>query len=367
VKTVAIAVPAGSSEVVIESGLIDRLGDLCRDRSLGQEVLLVSNPTVYGLYGGRVEKSLADAGMNVVYAEIGDGELHKTLASVSSIYDRAIAAGLDRGSVVIGLGGGVVTDVAGFAAATFMRGVDLVQVPTSLLAQVDAAIGGKTGVNHRRGKNLIGAFYQPRLVVIDPGVLKTLPERELVAGMAEVVKYGLIWDAGFYSDIREITGCPGSLPALDDRFWEDMVFHSCRIKGEIVSRDEKENGLRAILNFGHTIGHGLEAAAGYEHLKHGEAVAMGMIASGYISVQKAGLDPAVVRDLRCFLAGLGLPVNPWDLKPVSVDDDDVIEQIGYDKKRRSGDLTFVLLRKVGKACLSRDVSEADMRSALERL
>ncbi|MCS6815038.1 MAG: 3-dehydroquinate synthase, partial [Cyanobacteria bacterium] len=261
-------------------------------RKLGQKVMVVSNAKIFRHYGQVVITSLTQAGFEVSYCLLPAGERYKTLKSVQKIYDVALANQLERSSTLVALGGGVIGDMTGFAAATWLRGINVVQVPTSLLAMVDAAIGGKTGVNHPQGKNLIGAFHQPRLVLIDPTVLKTLPTREFRAAMAEVIKYGVIWDATLF---ERLEGCKRldrlaviehqpATPEAELSVLEEILLRSCQAKAHVVSKDEKEAGLRAILNYGHTIGHAVESLTGYRAVNHGEAVAIGMVAAGQLAV-----------------------------------------------------------------------------------
>ncbi|MGB3203215.1 MAG: 3-dehydroquinate synthase, partial [Nodosilinea sp.] len=267
-SVIPVPLPNNPYEVVVAAGGIDHLGGWLAGGGKplvkpGQKLLLVSNPAIFKHYGDRVLASLTDAGYRVETCLLPAGERYKTLGSIQKIYDAALSFHLERKSAMVALGGGVIGDMTGFAAATWLRGVSVVQVPTSLLAMVDASIGGKTGVNHPQGKNLIGAFHQPRLVMIDPLVLKTLPPREFRAGMAEVIKYGVIWDKDLFESLE-------AAPRLDQyRYLGDELLHtiltrSCQAKAEVVSQDEKEAGLRAILNYGHTLGHAVESLMHYK-------------------------------------------------------------------------------------------------------
>jgi 3-dehydroquinate synthase len=272
-----------------------------------------------------------------------DGEAHKTLAVVDRIFDALMHAGADRDSVLYALGGGVVGDMTGFAAACFMRGVSFVQVPTTLLAQVDSSVGGKTGVNHPLGKNMIGAFHQPRRVIVDLDTLSSLPPREFLSGLAEVVKYGAVADAGF---LQWIEGAVDPLLARDPEALRHAVARSCRIKAEVVGEDERESGRRAILNFGHTIGHAIEAGTGYGTWLHGEAVACGMALEAVLSTRLGLLPAADSRRLRALLAATGLPVRPPALETGRY-----LELMRHDKKARASALRVVLLQGLGRAAL----------------
>lgn len=330
------------------------LGAEVRKRVTGSRVLVVINPTVRGLWGRGAERSLAEAGLAVHWAEIPDGEEHKTLNTAARLYDRAFEAGLDRNCAVVALGGGVVGDIAGFVAATYLRGVPLVQVPTTLLAQVDSSVGGKVGVNHPQGKNIIGAFYQPVLVLADVGTLRTLPGRELRAGIAEVIKYGVIYDAAFFGWLEEnlerlLEGDPEALTYA--------VEMSCRIKARVVEADETEQGLRQILNYGHTFGHALEALTGYRVYVHGEAVAVGMVAAAKLSVLIGLLDEDAYGRIEQLVRRAGLPADiPADLSFESV-----LASMERDKKARDGRITFVLPEAIGRVGFYPDVSAQVLR------
>lgn len=344
-----------SYSVDIGAGLLEKLGEKCRDLGLGTRVLVLTDETVGDLYGGVTIKNLKDAGFDVHYAAFPAGEEYKTIETAGALYGACVDAGLDRGSFIVALGGGVVGDVAGFVAATYMRGIDFVQVPTTLLAQVDSSVGGKTAVNHPQGKNLIGAFHQPRLVVADVATLVSLSPREYRSGLAEVVKAGLIRDAAFF-DFLEKEWLP--LLRLDHAVLTSAVRRSVKIKAEVVQADEKETGLRAILNFGHTVGHALEAATAYRRFTHGEAISIGMVIEGQMSVQLGLLDAADLERFKELLAKLGLPV---DAQAVSYDD--VRAAMNLDKKAKDGKLRFALLDGVGDCRIVSDVCEDVVRSS----
>ncbi|MEL6247894.1 MAG: 3-dehydroquinate synthase [Cyanobacteria bacterium J06627_15] len=325
----------------------------------GQKVLLVSNPVVFKHYGQRVLDSLTQAGYRASHCILPAGERYKTLRSIEKIHQAAFEQRLERGSVMVALGGGVIGDMTGFAAATWLRGIGVVQVPTSLLAMVDASIGGKTGVNHPQGKNLIGAFHQPRLVLIDPTVLATLPGREFRAGMAEVIKYGVIWDAALFAHLEQATRLD-QWRYLDDALLEEILVRSCRAKAEVVSQDEKEAGLRAILNYGHMVGHAVESLTGYKTVNHGEAVAIGMAAAGAIAVHLSYWNRADTDRQQSLIDKARLPGQiPPDLKI-----DDILVSLRSDKKVKAGKVRFVLPERIGAATVTDRVSDDDIRTVL---
>src|SRR5438093_9440420 len=266
---------ARSSTTVVEAGGLAKLGDHLRPLGLGSKTALVTDPVIRRLYGDTVTDSLKSAGFSVAHVEIPEGEGAKTLAVAARCWDELLAARLDRSSTVLALGGGAVGDLAGFVSATYMRGMNFVQLPTTVLAQVDASIGGKTAIDHPVAKNLIGAFYQPRLVIADPATVRTLPAREFRSGLAEIVKHGVVLDAAYFAELERESA---ALLARDLPVLERIIGGSCRLKASVVERDELEAELRTVLNYGHTIGHALEAASGFAVYTHGEAVSLGMTA-----------------------------------------------------------------------------------------
>ncbi|MBV9345053.1 MAG: 3-dehydroquinate synthase [Gammaproteobacteria bacterium] len=310
----------------------------------GRDVLLVSTPTVAPLYLSALRAALP-AG-RCIEALLPDGEAHKTLATAGRLWEVLIANRCARDVVVLALGGGVVGDVAGFAAACYQRGVDFVQVPTTLLAQVDSAVGGKTGVNHGGGKNLVGAFHQPRLVVSDTRSLETLPARELRAGLAEVIKYGLICDADFFAWLEAHVG---RLLAREPDALAYAIRRSCEIKAAVVGRDEREAGERALLNLGHTFGHAIEAAGDFRSYLHGEAVGAGLAMAASLSAECGLLEPTAAERVRRLVQLAGLPVQVPDLSAARLR-----EAMRIDKKVRAGQLQLVLLRRIGTAFLTAD-------------
>lgn len=345
-----------SYPIYIGRGIIDEVGPGLERLGLGGRCALVTNPLVRSILGQRVIKSLEGAGFDVLTVEVRDGEEYKSLTEASAIYDRLIDEKLERSTPIVALGGGVIGDITGFVAATYLRGVPYVQVPTTLLAQVDSSVGGKTAVNHPRGKNLIGAFYQPRAVFMDPDVLRTLDKAELLAGLAEVVKYGVIWDEGFFRSLEENTR---GLLAIGDPL-VSAIERSCEIKAEVVSKDETEKGLRSILNFGHTFAHAIEAVTGYGSFKHGEAVSMGMVMAASFSSELGLCQAQVVSRIENILKGLGLPVAFPDLPP-----GDVLGAMLLDKKVLSGRMRFVLTKAIGDVVV-KDVEREKVEAFLRK-
>jgi 3-dehydroquinate synthase len=337
VRTATAAYP-----IVVADGALGRLGAICRETGLRGRAFLLTDESVGPLYGPSAAAALGAADYAVVTLAIPAGEEHKHLGTVSAVYDWLIGHRVERQDFVVCLGGGVVTDLGGFAAATCLRGVDFVHVPTSMLAMVDAAVGGKTGVDHPRGKNLIGAFAQPRAVVIDPLVLETLPERQLRAGWAEVVKHGLILDAALFADLEARAGDPHSM--RDAR----LIGRSVAIKAAVVSGDEREAGQRTLLNYGHTFGHAIEAVTGYSAYLHGEAVAIGMRAAGLMAVEAGILARGAFERQQALIRACGLPERAPGLDPRAL-----IEATRVDKKVRDGAVTWVVLEDIGRATTTR--------------
>jgi 3-dehydroquinate synthase len=328
--------------VVVGSGVVAQVGT--RLAALGHRgrCALLTSERVGALYREPVVATLRGAGFEPLVVEIPDGEEHKSLAWLALIYDRLLEAGIERATPLVALGGGVIGDLGGFAAATLLRGLPLVQVPTTLLAQVDAAIGGKTAVNHAQGKNLIGVFHQPRVVLADVDLLATLPRRELLAGLAEVIKYGVIGDAGLFAAVERRLD---DLLALDRELLTWVVATSAHQKADVVSRDERElTGLRATLNFGHTVGHAVELLTDYRRFLHGEAVAIGMVAAARVSEALGTCDGAVVTRIRDLLGRAGLPTGV----PEDLDRRALALAMRSDKKSKSGKIRFVAVRQIGQ-------------------
>jgi 3-dehydroquinate synthase len=348
-----------SYAIVVESGALVSVGPRLKALGVGARAVLASDPTIMRLHGKTVVGSLERAGFTVTPVEVPEGEAAKTLAVAARCWDALLAAGLDRTSTVLALGGGAVGDVAGFVAATFMRGVNFVQLPTTVLAQVDAAIGGKTAIDHPRAKNLIGAFHQPRLVVADPATLATLPEREFRSGLAEIVKHGIVLEAAYFDEVERDAA---RLLARDPAVLERIVGGSCRLKAAVVERDEREAELRHVLNYGHTIGHAIEAATGYGRFTHGEAVSLGIVAEARLAVRLGLAPPEVAVRQERLLAAVGLPTRASDLEAGAV-----LAAMTHDKKARDGRVPFVLAPTIGTFRLVHDVAPADVVAALAGL
>ena len=322
-----------------------------------KKVLVISNQTLAPLYMETLLQSLGDADAEQLILE--DGERFKTLDTLEKIYDRLLTGQFDRSSVIIALGGGVIGDMAGFAAATYQRGIDFIQVPTTLLAQVDSSVGGKTAVNHPLGKNMIGAFHQPKAVLIDPRTLDTLPDREFSAGMAEVIKYGLIRDRDFFDWLESNID---RLMARDSEAMVEAILISCKTKAEIVAADETEQGQRALLNLGHTFGHAIESAQNYRDWLHGEAVGAGMAMAARMSESLGWLDSAQVERIENLLQAANLPIKaPDDIEPSKLRD-----LMSHDKKVQLGQLRLILLKQIGQAEIFSDFEESLLIKTIEQ-
>lgn len=356
-ERVRVELGARSYSICIGKGLLGRAGELLAPLGMGRRAVVIVDARVNQLYTAPLLAALSAGGFQPAVICIPAGESSKSMRQAVRVLEKLPGLGLDRQSVVVALGGGVVGDLAGFVAATYLRGVNFVQVPTTLLAMVDSSVGGKTGVNLPQGKNLVGAFYQPRLVLADIATLKTLPKRELRAGFAEVIKTAAIRDAKFFGWLEKHYA---AVLRLDAAAVAHVVRRCCEIKADVVSRDERESGLRAILNFGHTVGHAMEALAEYAGLLHGEAVAMGMVCAAQLSVKRAGLAPSAAERLQRLLAASGLPTRlgsryRWP---------QLLAAMRLDKKARAGRLRFVLLRRLGEAVVSDAVTEADLEEVV---
>ncbi len=329
-----------SYEIVIRQGVLSEVGEALSALGLSGKAAVVTNPIVGRLYGRRVVRSLKKAGLAPIVVTVPEGERHKTLQSVALVLDELAQARFERGSTVIALGGGVIGDLAGFAAAIYLRGIQFVQIPTTLVAQVDSSVGGKTGVNHELGKNLIGAFYQPRLVLMDPATLQSLPEREWRAGLAEVIKYGVIADENLFASLEE-----NIEPILkrDEALVANIVARSCQIKASVVEQDEREGGLRRILNYGHTIGHALEALGRYRRLIHGEAVAIGMVYEAELAMRLGLCTGEVVARQRRLVGRARLPTEAPAFRFSAL-----WTAMQHDKKVTRGQVQCVLPRAIGQ-------------------
>lgn len=356
-QTLSVGLGERSYPIVIGAGLIDSVALLARHVP-HRDVLVVTNTVVGPLYAARLERTLAEAvpGRRVVRAVLPDGEQHKSLASAGRLFDVLIGNRFGRDAAVVALGGGVIGDLAGFVAACYQRGVDLIQVPTTLLAHVDSSVGGKTAVNHPGGKNLIGAFHQPRAVIADTRLLASLPPRELSAGLAEVIKYGLICDAAFLDWLEEHLE---ALRAQDPAALAHAIRRCCEIKAQIVARDEREHGERALLNLGHTFGHAIESATGYEQWLHGEAVAVGLLMAADLSRRLGQVSDAELARLRTLVARAGLPVSAPAIGAARA-----LDYMRVDKKVKAGRVRLVLLQGLAHALLSADYPDAALAETL---
>ncbi len=353
-QQLSIDLGARSYPILIGEGLLAERELLSRHVG-ARRLLVVTNPTVAGLHLDALRRGLS--GSEIAVETVPDGERYKTLATVSCLLDALVEARIGRDGAVIALGGGVIGDLAGFVAACYQRGIAYAQMPTTLLAQVDSAVGGKTGVNHAAGKNLIGAFHQPRCVISDTATLRTLPERELRAGLAEVIKYGLISDADF---LEWVEANLNALLKRDPQALEHAIRRSCEIKAEVVSKDEREQGPRALLNLGHTFGHAIESATGYGQWLHGEAIGAGMLIATVLSARLGWLKSTDLDRVRALLERAGLP-----LAAPAIGSERALAHMRMDKKVRDGCIRLVLLRRLGAAELTADYDPAALQSVLQ--
>lgn len=347
-----------SYPILIGEGVLGRLGAECSKLGLGQRCAVISDTNVAPRFGGRAMKSLKAAGFEPTLITVPAGERAKSLRFVQQCYDQLAAQRLERRSFIVALGGGVVGDLAGFVAGTYLRGIPFVQVPTTLLAQVDSSVGGKVGVNLKAGKNLVGAFYQPRIVLCDLETLTTLPQREFRAGIAEVIKYGIIYDAKLFARLeRELD----ALLRLEPVVAEAVIARCCEIKAQVVSQDETEGGLRAILNFGHTIGHAIEAVSGYGKYLHGEAISIGQVAAARLSAMQLGLPKRDVERIHELFMRAGLPVS---MKVEKRELERLMNAMRLDKKVRGGEIKYVLAEKIGRVRWGQPVPEKAIKRVL---
>jgi 3-dehydroquinate synthase len=350
---------ARSYRILVGTGTLAQVGRELTALRVGRRVALVTEPSILERHGGPVLEGLRAAGFDVTTMMVPGSEEAKVLAVASRLWDAFADARLDRSSTVLTLGGGAIGDVAGFAAATYMRGVNFVQMPTTLLAQVDASSGGKTAIDHPRAKNLIGAFHQPRVVLVDPGVLLTLPERDYRSGLAEVIKHGIVLDREYFDDLE---ASREALLARDLPTLERVVAGSCRIKASVVEQDERDTELRNVLNYGHTLGHAIEAATGYVRWTHGEAVSLGMAAEARLA-ERLGVGDAESRARQVdVLQAVGLPVKGSGADPTAV-----MEALTRDKKGKDGRVPFVLAPEIGKYRMVHDVPTTAILETLQEL
>ena len=354
-KSVQVNLGSRSYPIHVKSGLLKQTASILSDQNHGQKWVIISQYNLMELFGFDLMTELNESGFNCDYITLPIGEASKSLNEFSRVISQMVEFGCDRKTTILALGGGVVGDVSGFVASSFMRGIDYYQIPTTLLAMVDSAIGGKTGINIAEGKNLVGAIYQPKGVLIDPVILESLSKEEVMAGLGEVIKYGAIWDKAFLIDISTW------LEDIDSFPFEDAIRKSCKIKAEVISKDEREGDLRRILNFGHTIGHALESHLGYGKIRHGEAVALGMKCAGFISQKLNLLSKEELSTLNQTINRLPLPQLPH------INGNHLMPFIKTDKKSEKGVLNFVLLDGLGNAISSTDVTEELIQESLKVL
>jgi 3-dehydroquinate synthase len=356
---ISVSLGPRSYRILVEPGVLGRVGDELARLGVGAKVALFSDRAILARHGPPVRESLDKADFQVTVVELPEGESAKTVEVARGGWDALLTAGLDRGSTVVALGGGAVGDLAGFVAATYMRGVNFVQIPTTLLGQVDASIGGKTAIDHPLAKNLIGAFHQPRLVLVDPAVLTTLPEREYRSGLAEVIKHGIVLEAAYFADLE---ASRGPLLAREIDTLTRVVAGSCRLKAHVVERDEQEAELRAVLNYGHTIGHAVEVATGFARWTHGEAVALGIAAEARLAERLGVASASTTARQVELLRAVGLPVCGSGASPGTV-----LEALGRDKKARNGRVPFVLAPEIGRFTVVFDVPREAVLETLQEL
>tara|TARA_B100001996_G_scaffold103129_2_gene77455 strand:- start:5749 stop:6825 length:1077 start_codon:yes stop_codon:yes gene_type:complete len=342
-------------KIIVKNGGLDSLVDNLNDHLSVKNLVLISHDSLMKNYGSRLKEGLENIGYKVIDIVLPDGDSSKDIEIYKTIIEKMIQSNCDRTSLIIALGGGVVGDISGFVASSFMRGIKYYQVPTTLLAMVDSSIGGKTGLNFSRKKNVIGSIYQPAAVIVDPDLLNTLPEAEKVSGLGEIIKYGAIYDRNFLIEVSRW------VKDIDNFPYSKAIERCCQIKAEIVSQDEHENGLRRVLNFGHTIGHALESCLGYKNIRHGEAVSFGMKCSAWISQQKGFLSTDDYNFIIQTINQLPLPI----LK--TINPDKIMHYIEFDKKHENGKLNFILLEGLGGVKVSQDVTKNDILKSLKVL
>ncbi len=359
-RKVVVDLKVNSYPIYIRQHLLPEIGYFCQRHGIRKKIVLITDDTVQKLYAQEVENQLNKADFEVLKISVCPGEQSKSLSTADKIYEKLIVEKIDRQASILALGGGVIGDLAGFVASTYKRGIAYFQIPTTLLAQTDSSVGGKVGINHKLGKNLIGSFYHPQFVLIDPAVLKTLGRRDVVSGLGEVIKYGLICDADLFELIK--INFPQMVTMDQATIIEEIIGRCCRIKADIVSQDEKECGVRAILNFGHTIGHALEAATNYEYFRHGEAVILGMMAMVWLSAELNVMAKSECETIQNFLN-----------KTIKIDFpshltlSQILQSVYFDKKIIDRQLNVILLNKIGCAIIKRDIKENQLLQAINFL
>ncbi|MBF0379674.1 MAG: 3-dehydroquinate synthase [Magnetococcales bacterium] len=357
IKTLPLLLGDRSYNIVIGTNLLETIGERLQPLLPGKQIGVVSNETVAPLYLAKVLDSLHSSGFSTVEVILPDGESHKNWQSLTKIFDVLIENSFERSATILALGGGVVGDMSGYAAASLLRGVNFVQVPTTLLSQVDASVGGKTGINHPLGKNLIGAFYQPKMVVMDTVTLKTLSQRDFSSGLSEVIKYGIIWDADFFSYLEKNMA---AVLQKDDATLTHLLYTCCAIKADVVAQDERETGTRALLNLGHTFGHAIETLAGYGNILHGEGVAIGMVMAAQLAQIRGLCDQQTVERIKQLLTQANLPVTAAK----SFSPDDYIKAMGRDKKVAGGKIRVILNGSIGQAKIYSDIPHSQIKQAI---
>ncbi len=347
-----------SYDILIGNSILENTGTKLKTFNFSPKIALVSNELVFSLYGEIVSESIRKAGFDLLTVIIPDGEQYKNIETLQYIYNELLKYKLDRKSALIALGGGVVGDITGFAASTYMRGISYIQIPTTLLAQVDSSVGGKTGIDHKLGKNMIGTFWQPKLVLIDTNTLSTLEKRQFLAGLAEVIKYGIIWDPELFQFIEENKE---KIIGLDSNSLNYIIKRSCEIKAEIVSQDERESGVRAILNYGHTIGHAIETVTKYTRYLHGEAISIGMCLEAELAQLLNIIEPSEVIKIKDLINHCGLPCY----LPGDIDKIEIISSMYFDKKAVAGKLKFILPERIGKVRIEKNIPEEILKKTLK--
>ncbi|MCK4244260.1 MAG: 3-dehydroquinate synthase [Candidatus Omnitrophica bacterium] len=361
-KVEVISVNLGRRSYPIHIGeRVSRIGKVIKELGLGKKILVITNNKVFHYYGETIKRDLEKRGYSVNIVKVPIGEKYKSINQAIGLYEKCVNCKLERNSTILALGGGVINDLAGFVAATYLRGINFIAVPTTLLAQVDASIGGKVGVDLPQAKNLVGSFYQPRAVLIDPEVLKTLPSREMRTGMSEIVKYGIIRDKSLFEYLEKNLE---RIKKLETNALQRVIVESVRIKAKIVSQDEREEkGEREILNFGHTIGHSIEAAEGYQGCRHGEAISIGMLKATEIAVAMHFCSPRLLLRMGELLKRMRLPTKP--LIKSGVDEGKIYKSLFLDKKKKGGKLRFILPRRLGDVFICENVPFHLIRKVLQ--
>lgn len=357
IHSINVGLKERSYEILISPGISDKCRDHFQRHMNGETCLIITDSNVSKLYAEKIMNAASDAGSKVSIAEFPAGEPSKNIQTLGKLYDECVKAGLDRNSFIIALGGGVPGDIAGFVASSYMRGIRFIQVPTTLLAMVDSSVGGKTGIDLPAGKNLVGAFWQPKFVMIDPEFLKSLPEREVRCGLAEVVKYAMILDSEFFEKLESGVD---HLNCLDFDFYSEVIAHCCRLKAHVVTEDEREGGLRAILNYGHTFAHAIEAISGYGELAHGEAVAIGMCMASDLAVELDLYDREMAKRKEALMSALHLPCR---LK--GYDPDQIYQAMFGDKKTLGGKIRLVLPDEIGKVSIHGGIDKKKIIQAIK--